>query len=162
MEHRSRKRARTTEPGEPAIGAGHGSTSPEVVGISPQREETGQILPASTTNGAPIAGADKETEAKHLEGGHQEADPLDTPSTTVLPESSSPGRTNPSHEDVHEESVRIKDTPVTDVAGNRAMAINIAEGGTTPLQQTYSGKHFLHEHFSVLVSVAFLHLDFLI
>lgn len=58
---------------------GQSTASPEVVVISPQREEIGHAPPASATIDAPITNVDKEMKGDRHEEEHQEMDPLVDP-----------------------------------------------------------------------------------
>jgi hypothetical protein len=141
--------------------ADQGSTPLEVIELSPQREEAGQIPPTSAAAGAPCTDTDKEAESVRREGEHREANPPVVPSTTTLPESSSSGRTSPSREEICDEPVHVEDAPATNVAGDRVTATNVAGGEAVPPQQTHTGKLLSCKHFSVLVCIALFSLDFL-
>lgn len=109
LSYRPQKRTRAAEEGEPATSADQNPTPPEVIEISPQREEATQIPPISTMAGTSIIDVDEGAESNRREEEH--------------------------HEEIPEEPVRIKDPPATDVAGDRATATDVAGGDIVPPQQ---------------------------
>jgi hypothetical protein len=90
-----------------------------------------------------------------MEGGRreeerQEVDPLATPSTSILPESSSPERI------ATDEPVHIEDTPTMDIAGSQATTTDIAGGETVPPQQTQPGNQLSRKCFFIFRQHCFL------
>lgn len=120
----------TTTGGEPTTRMGPGTTSPDVVVISPRRSPrhvaTVQYSLASTGTDAPIPGTDKEVEKEHHGEGRSGADPLVTLLSSTAPESNSPARAS------IDEPVRTEDVPASGPAGSQAMTTKVAKEEPIP------------------------------
>lgn len=87
-----------------------------------------------------------EREGEHHEEECREADPLVTPLTSTIPESSSPARISA------DESVCIEDIPASGVVSSQATTTDVVGEEAIPSQQAHTGNLLPFEHISSIAS----------